>query len=216
MWGHWLLVSLLVCYWRYCICLSNTCGIFYFSKHRMNKKWILIVMIGILIGMTGCTSKSYQWVDFDTFTMKWYNHQKQYITSGNIADQANINIITAFQETPSDVSGYTNSLLIAKMSTVSWTKLQDIVSANTNTFQIKLLQYTPLLQQSKDIQCGQQQYSWYVTTFSYDIAGDIFYQGQYFMIQDTTLYIISLSSDDAKDMKYFTKSINTIQCKNNF
>lgn len=210
------MVSLLVCYWQYCICLSNTCGIFYFSKHRMNKKGILIVIIGIWICMTGCAFKSSQWINFDTFTMKWYNHQKQYIASGNIADQANINIIAAFQETPSVASGYTNSLLIAKMSIGSGTKLQDIVSANTNTFTIKLLQYTPLLQEPKDIQCGQQQYSWYITTFSYDIAGDIFYQGQYFIVQDTTLYIISLGSDDPKDIKYFAKSINTIQCKNNF
>lgn len=182
----------------------------------MNKRGIRIVIIGVLGCVTGCASKSYQLIDFDNFTMKWYDHQKPYITTGYKTDQSNFNIITAFQETTSDISWYTNSFLITKASLTSGVDIQSVVKANANTFDLKLLQYTPLLQEPKDILCGSQQYSWYITTFSYDIAGSIFYQGQYFMIQDTTLYIISLSSDDPKDIKYFAKSIATIQCKNNF
>lgn len=182
----------------------------------MNKRGMLIGIIGIVISVAGCASKSYKIVDVDDFTMQWYDNQKSYVMTGNLSNQTTVDIIQSFQESSTDISWYTNSFLIAKLPITSWVILQDIVKTNENTFDIKLLNYTPILQKSQDISCEHQQYSWYMTTFSYQIAGDTFYQGQYFMIQDMKLYIISLSSDDPKDMKYFTKSIDTIQCKNTF
>ncbi|MEI6118312.1 MAG: hypothetical protein WCP92_03570 [bacterium] len=40
------------------------------------------------------------------------------------------------------------------------------------------------------------------------------YDGQYFLTDDESLYIISLASADPKDIKSFIKSIGTITCIN--
>gem|GEM_PF-2465855 len=50
-------------------------------------------------------------------------------------------------------------------------------------------------------------------TFSYQLDEETLYESQYFLLNGETLYIVSFSSDDKKDIELFTKSIDTIKCK---
>jgi hypothetical protein len=46
-----------------------------------------------------------------------------------------------------------------------------------------------------------------VTAFSYLLDNQSLYGGQYFFIDEQALYLLSLSSDDQKDITSFIKSI---------
>ena len=51
-------------------------------------------------------------------------------------------------------------------------------------------------------------------SFSYQGDKERLYGGQYFFMDQGTVYLISLSSDEKKDIKALAKSIGTIKCIN--
>lgn len=108
---------------------------------------------------------------------------------------------------------YINSLIIIQTDIQTWMNVQELADSNTKKLQLKLLKYISLENESKKIKCDDLQYSWYITTFSYQIDTGTIYGGQYFLTDDNALYLLSLSSDEEKDIELFTKSIDTITCK---
>ena len=128
---------------------------------------------------------------------------------------AGIHILTQMKEqTVEENTGFINSLIIIKTAIQSWTDMKELIDSNTKDLQLKLLKYKATDNENKRVQCNDLQYSWYITAFSYQLGTDILYGGQYFFTDDTSLYIVSLSSDDQKDIQAFIKSISTMKCIN--
>jgi hypothetical protein len=74
------------------------------------------------------------------------------------------------------------------------------------------LKYAAIDNLNKKMKCNGVQYSWYITAFSYQLTNEKLYEGQYFFTDDESLYIVSLSSDDQKDITSFIKSAGTLTC----
>lgn len=178
----------------------------------MKKRYSLIIL-SMLIILTGCTSKSSFSTTFDEFTMKFYDNKKPYIAFVSDTNLIGMKVLTEMKEkTLSTDTWFTNSLLIVKIAIQSWTSMKELVDSNTKSLQLKLLKYTTTNNANKKVKCDDLQYSWYITAFSYQLENEILYDGQYFFTDDESLYLISLSSDDPKDIKSFIKSIGTIKC----
>lgn len=117
------------------------------------------------------------------------------------------------EKTTKTDTGFINSLIIIKTVVQSGTDIQALVESNTKKDQIKLLKYTAIENTTKNVECIDKEYSWYVTAFSYQLGTGTLYQGQFFFIDDESLYIISLSSDEEQDVKNLVKNIDTIECR---
>jgi hypothetical protein len=109
-------------------------------------------------------------------------------------------------------TGFINSFVIIKTLIQSWTDMKTLVDSNTKKLELKLLKYNAISNDSKKVKCDDLQYSWYITTFSYQFDDQTLYNGQYFLHDEEALYIVSLASADQKDIKSFVKSIGTITC----
>lgn len=175
------------------------------------KKNIFLMLLTLLI-LTGCTSKSNFSLTFDQFTLKIYDNKKSY-SNLPLDTTIGMNVLTEMKEnTTTWDTGFINSLIVIKTDIQSWTDIKTFVTSNTKTLQRKLLKYTSTNNTSKNIKCTTWQYSWYITAFSYLLDKQTLYDGQYFFTTDESIYIISLTSDDQKDIKSFIKSIGTIKC----
>lgn len=166
-----------------------------------------------MIILTGCESKSSFPLTFWEFSLTFYDNQKQYIDVSPSVDIAGIDIRTIKKEqTTKWETGFINSLVIIETNTETWTDIEALANANTKKLQLKLLNYTSISNSSKKLECDIIQYSWYMTTFSYQVDTGTIYGGQYFLSDQDTLYLVSLSSDEEKDIQKFAKSIDTIKC----
>jgi hypothetical protein len=152
-------------------------------------------------------------VTFDEFTFRFYDTSKHYSVLPAETSNPEINILTQMKEENSaGDTGFINSLIIVRTPIHSWTDIKELVDSNTKKLQLKLLKYVSTDNTSKKVKCDNVQYSWYMTAFSYQLDSQTIYDGQYFFTDDEAVYIISLSSDDSKDIKSFIKSIGTIKC----
>jgi len=167
----------------------------------------------MILILTGCGSKSYFSTTFDEFTIKFYDNKKQYIKLPSDTNIIGLKILTQMRENTWAIdTGFINSFIIIKTPIQSWLDMKQLVDSNIKKLQLKLLKYTTIDVVSKKVKCGNLQYSWYITTFSYQLDNQKLYEGQYFFIDDKSLYLVSLSSDEQKDIKSFIKSITTIKC----
>ena len=178
------------------------------------KKYTPLILLSLLF-LTGCASKSNFSVTFDTFTIKIYDNNKQYIPIPLDTKNEWRHILTEMKEqTNTGATWFINSLLIMKTVFSSWTNIKTFVASNTKTLESKLLNYKTTTTADKKVHCPNLQYSWYVTAFSYQLDNQTIYDGQYFFTDTTSLYGISLTSGDPKDIKSFLNSIGTITCSN--
>ncbi|EKD25113.1 MAG: hypothetical protein ACD_80C00118G0022 [uncultured bacterium (gcode 4)] len=176
------------------------------------KRYSLIILFTVLI-LTGCKSKTFFSIPFDKFTFNLYDNNKQYISMPTPPDTIGMKVLKEMKETTGTGStGFINSVIIVKTVIQSWTNMKELVDSNTKNLQLKLLKYKPTDNENKKVKCPGIQYSWYITAFSYQLEKDTLYGGQYFFTDDTSLYLISLSSDTPKDINSFISSINTIKC----
>ena len=176
------------------------------------KPYVLIIL-SLWCILTGCTYKSFSPVIFDTFTMKLYDNNKIYTTLPPESSNIGIKILTEMkEETKKEDTGFINSFIVTKIPIQSWTDMKTLVDSNTKNLQLKLLKYKNTNATSKKIKCNKLQYSWYITEFSYQLDNQILYEGQYFFTDEISLYVLSLSSDNQKDINSITKSIGTVKC----
>lgn len=183
------------------------------SLRYLKQFGVLLMLFCAVIVLTGCSSKSAFNLTFGEFTIKFYDNEKQYIDIPSSADIIGIDILTMMKEkTVEGETWFINSLIISETGIETWMNVQELVDSNIKKLQLKLLKYTPLENKAKKIKCDDLQYSWYITTFSYEIGTGTIYGGQYFLTDDDALYLISLSSDEEKDIELFIKSTDTIAC----
>ncbi len=209
---HLLSVLLLEWFWQSHICLYN------FNSYASMKKYLLLILLTVFI-LTGCKAKTSFSLTFNEFTIKFYDNKKQYIELPWDTSFPGMEMLKRMQEQEPVAStwyttGYINSLLIIKLPIQTWINPKELVDANMKTLQLKLLQYTNIDSMVKKVKCDDKQYSWYITTFSYQLNEQTLYEWQYFFIDEMLLYTISLSSDTKKDIDSFVKSIGTITCVN--
>ena len=177
------------------------------------KQYLLIALCMLLL-LTGCGSKSSFSQTFDDFSIKIYDNGKQYSRAAIDQDIIEFDTLAQLKEkTTKTDTGFTNSFIIIKTAIQSWTDVQKLVESNTKKDQIKLLKYTAIENNPKNLECADKEYSWYITVFSYQLGTGTVYQGQYFFVDDESLYIISLSSDEEQDVKNLIKSVDTITCR---
>ncbi len=176
-------------------------------------KYFFLMLLCMLIIQTGCASKSSFLLTFDDFVIDIYDNNKPYSKETIITSTPDMQILTQMKETSlSTTTWFINSLLIVKTTVQSGINIQEFIQSNTKYLQLKVFKYTSLSSATKKLLCDEQQYSWYMITFSYQLDKEIIYGWQYFFIDKTTLYTVSLSSDDEWDIKSFVKSIKTITC----
>ncbi len=174
-----------------------------------------LILLSTLIILWGCGSKTTFPLTFDNFTIKIYDNNKQYKALPLTTAIDGMKPLAELQQiVGTGYTGFINSVVIIKTSIQSWTDMKTLVESNTKKLQIKLLKYTSTDNTSKKVICDDLQYSWYITAFSYQLDNQTLYDGQYFLTDDESLYIISLASADPKDIKSFIKSIGTITCIN--
>lgn len=178
----------------------------------MKKSYILIILSAIGI-LTWCTSRSSFPLTFDEFSIKLYDNNKQYIDIPSNQNTLGIKVITEMKEkTGTGETGFINSFIIVKTAIQSWTDIKALVDSNAKTLKLKLLKYAAISNTAKKVKCDGLQYSWYITAFSYLLDKDTLYGWQYFFTDDESLYLLSLSSDEQKDITSFIKSIATLKC----
>lgn len=179
----------------------------------MKKTYILIIFFTLLF-LWGCGSKTSIPLAFDGFTMKLYNNEKQYMNDTTETSVEGMMLQKQMKEiVPFNDSWYINSLLIFRIPIASWIDFEELVSSNIKTMQTKMVKYVTTDSDKRKIKCDNLQYSWYITTFSYQLGTTTIYGGQYFFAEEGILYLISLSSDEEKDIKAFIKSAKTVKCK---
>jgi hypothetical protein len=116
------------------------------------------------------------------------------------------------EQTIQDDTWFINSLIINKIPIQSWLDITNLMTANIKTLQGKLLKYSTITATEKKVKCETLQDSWYINAFSYQFDNQTLYGGQYTFIDSTSLYSISLASDNEEDINRFIKSIRTIKC----
>lgn len=185
-----------------------------FSSHYSMKNHFLLSVFTLLF-LTGCASKSNFLITFDRFTIKFYDNDKQYMMLPLQQNATEMKIINQMKEqiTQGD-TGFVNSLIITKIPIQSWIDITTLTDVNIKTLQGKLLKYSTITATEKKVKCGTLQDSWYINAFSYQFDNQTLYDGQYTFIDGTSLYIISLASDNKADINRFIKSIWTIACSN--
>ena len=143
-----------------------------------------------------------------------YDNGKTYATNISTTDIEGIKVMKEMKEqVAKDDTGFVNSLFVVKTSVVSWTDLKDLVEANAKQLKLKLLKYTSIEDADKNVRCAALEYTWYITAFSYQLWQEKFYDGQYYLIDDERVYLVSLSSYNEDDIFRFIKSIKKIKCK---
>ncbi len=178
----------------------------------MKKQYILILLCMILF-LAGCGSKWSFSIPFDKFTMIFYNNTTQYIDVQPDTVSPGMKILKEYKEnTPKDFTWFINSLLIIKIPIQTGFDIQEMVASNTKNLQLKLLKFKSTDNEMRKVKCGDLQYSWYITAFSYQLDTGNIYGGQYFLMDEEVLYLISLHSENSSDIQNFIKSIKTIKC----
>jgi len=178
------------------------------------KRYSLIIL-SMLIVLTGCIPKSSFLVTFDGFTIKLYDNNKKYDILPWDTSIIDMKILAEMKEQIAEKdTGFVNSFIIARTAIQSWTSMKTLVESNMSNLGVKLFKYKSLSNANKKVKCDDLQYSWYITTFSYQLGNQTLYGWQYFLADEALLYILSLSSDKQKDIKAFIKSIGTIKCIN--
>lgn len=176
------------------------------------KQYLLLIFLTLLI-LSGCKSKSSFLLTFDEFTMRFYDNYKQYIPTASETSIEGMKVLREMKEqTTKEDTGFINSLVVIRTPIQSWTDIKQLADSNTKQLQLKLLKYKNITSANKKMKCDDVQYSWYTITFSYQLDKEMIYGGQYFLADDEALYMVSLSSDNEKDIKNFVKSIETVKC----
>lgn len=179
----------------------------------MKKKHLIILWLLLLL--TGCGSKSSFSFDMGDFVVTFYHNDVDY--KEIVPDTIDwLEIIKELEEqidVDSENTWYKNSLFVIKASVESGVTVEDIAETNTQQLTTKLLQYTQLEYTDDTVKCKDNQYPWYISTFSYQLWEDVVYDGQYYLLDGTTLYMLSLSSELEKDVKRFVKSVHKTDCK---
>ncbi len=176
------------------------------------KKYFLIIPLFLLI-LSGCGSKSSFFIDVGDFVLKFYHNDIKYKEISWDVRIEWLNVIKRFEEQiDPEYTWYINSLFAVRTLIESWLNLQEIVDTNKKQLEIKLLKYVQIKNKKDTVKCKGKEYPWYITTFSYLLWKDMIYNGQYYLLDDTLLYIFSFSSNDSKDIKRFVKSVGKIKC----
>lgn len=176
------------------------------------KRYVFLIVSIVLI-LTGCTAKSSFSTIFDKFSFTFYDNNKTYINQPLDVSIVGMKVFAQMKETPgTGDTGFVNSLIIIKTIIPSWTDMKSLVDSNIKKLEIKLSKYTTTDTFKKQVKCDTIQYSWYITTFSYQLGSQTLYGGQYFFTDNELVYLISFNTDDKKDSKQFIKSIGTVKC----
>lgn len=172
-----------------------------------------LLILSLLIILTGCSSKSSLSLTFDKFTFTFYNNSKEYINQPLDSSTVGIKVLMEIKEkVGTGTTWFVSSLIIIKTPVQSWIDMKTLVSSNKENLKLKLSKYVSLSTVKKKVKCNTLQYSWYITTFSYQLDKQTIYGGQYFFTDNDLIYVISLNTTDKKDTKQFVKSIWTIGC----
>lgn len=125
----------------------------------MQKTYIRIICCA-MIGLTGCVSRSSFSTTFDNFALDIYDNGKTYIAAPSSTQREGMTILQEFhEEIATGDTGFQNSLIFAKMPLASGVSLQQIVEANADNLDLKLLKYMPLAQDTQNVKCADTQYS---------------------------------------------------------
>lgn len=179
----------------------------------MKKRYSLIILTTLLI-LTGCGSKSSVLVKFDDISLNIYDNKKNYVQYTGTLPSLGLDILVQMKESVAeDDTGFVNSLLVAQTPSISGIDLSSLVDANTKQLQLKFLGYVQDEYAAKHIDCKSQEYSWYITTFSYQLGEEILYQWQYYIHAQENIFVVTLSSDEEDDISRFVKSFKNIRCK---
>jgi hypothetical protein len=116
------------------------------------------------------------------------------------------------QNTGTGSTGFISSLVIIKTPIQSWIDMKSLVSSNADNLKSKLLKFVPIDTSKKKLKCNGLQYSWYITSFSYQLDTQKIYGGQYFFTDNDVVYVISFNTTDKKESKQFARSIGTMWC----
>ncbi|MEI6774945.1 MAG: hypothetical protein WCL18_09600 [bacterium] len=85
-----------------------------FSYHCFMKRYSLLIL-SIVIVLTGCTSKSFFSVTFDTFAIKLYDNNKQYSVLPLDTTTTDMKVLTKIKEEQlTGSTGFINSLVIIR------------------------------------------------------------------------------------------------------
>lgn len=173
---------------------------------NMNKKYLLIVLLGIFLLLSGCWNSIITKIQFEKFNLDLKSDQQYFIN--DIWDQNSWIII--YQWSNQSDSEFINSLVI--LSTPTKQNIKDFVDQNIKKLNSSISSIEIIDTQTLSFNCSWTKIIGIIKSFlttNDDIEN---YFSQYFFLYDEKWYIISFSSDDEDDNIDFQKSLTSLSC----
>ncbi|MCF7834978.1 hypothetical protein K9M48_02890 [Candidatus Gracilibacteria bacterium] len=172
----------------------------------MNKKYLLIILLGIFLSLSGCGNSTTTKIQFENFNLDLKTNQQYFIN--DIGDQ-NSGIII-YKGSDQEDSEFINSLVI--LSTPTKQNIKDFVDQNMNKLNSSISSIETTNTQTLSFNCSGTKTIGIIKSFLTNDDDIENYFSQYFFLYDEKGYIISFSSDNEDDNIDFQKSLTSLSC----
>ncbi len=135
---------------------------------------------------------------------------------GNVKENQIGDYLKATYKEKNKGTGYTNTLLLARMSLPQKTILETFVNNNITQVQKSLLSYVEADRDEKTFACWTTSIDWTLVEFSFQQGVEedwIIYMGQYFFLMKGVGYVLSFSSEEKDDRRSFSSSLKSLRCQ---
>lgn len=173
---------------------------------NMNKKYLLIILLGIFLSLSWCWNSTTTKIQFENFNLDLKTNQQYFIN--DIWDQNSWIIIYKWSD--QEDSEFINSLVI--LSTPTKQNIKDFVDQNMNKLNSSISSIETTNTQTLSFNCSWTKTIGIIKSFLTNDDDIENYFSQYFFLYDEKWYIISFSSDNEDDNIDFQKSLTSLSC----
>lgn len=162
----------------------------------------------LVLSMSGCSKKYKLEYGFDSYALSLQTYE--------IFDNQNISDIDRSQgiqmiAKQRNQTGYIDSLIISDID-LSEIALDKFMTLNKKTLESRFMGYEQSKYSSLSFKCKWKEMTGNLLNFNVMLQNKKIYFSQYIFSKAKSWYMISLSSEDNKQIKLFKKSIKNISC----
>lgn len=173
------------------------------------KIWYFLLLWLLVISISGCAKKYNLDYNFDNyvFSMKTYEIFDNQ-TLSDVEKSQNIQMIAKQR----NETGYIDSLLISDID-LSQLTLDKFMTLNKNTLESRFAEYEETKYSDLSFKCKWKEIAGKLLNYNLSVGDQTIYFSQYLFSNNKSGYMISLSTENEKQIKLLKKSIKDISCK---